>query len=79
MAAHIVIENEALGARSLSSPEALPGWEGRGWVAVGGCSDPNREPIRTDAELTAHEKAEAERIAALLNPDAAPAASRSRK
>lgn len=79
MAAHIVIENTALGGvRSLSTPDALPGWEARGWVALGGCADPGRDPLRTDAEQAAFDESEAVRIAGLLNPDAAPA-SRSRK
>lgn len=68
-AVHIVIEHADLGARSLCTPDALPAWEGRGWVALGGCSDPYRDPIRTDAEQSAFDASEAERIAALLKSD----------
>lgn len=80
-ASHIVIENPTLDARSVCAPEALSAWEARGWVALGGTSDPARDPIRTDAEQAAHDAAEAERIAALLAPksDEAPAPSRPRK
>ena len=78
----IVISNDAIGpetVRALSSPEALTSFEARGWVALGGCSDPARDPLRTDAEQLAYDKAERERIAALLKSDAAPATSRPRK
>lgn len=79
-AVHIVIENPSLSfARSLCTLDALAAWEGRGWVAVGACTDPAREPIRTDTEQAEHEQAEAQRIAALLESDVAPAASRPRK
>jgi hypothetical protein len=79
-AVQIVIENPALSfARSLCTIDALSAWEGRGWVAVGACTDPSRDPIRTDTEQAEHDQAEAERIAALLKSDAAPATSRPRK
>lgn len=74
----VVIEHPEAG-RSLSSVDALPAWEGRGWTALGPCSDRNRDPIRTDAEWRADAAAEAERIAALLKSDDAPAPSRPRK
>jgi hypothetical protein len=61
----VVIENPD-GVRALASPEALPQFEGRGFVAVGGCTDRYRDPILTDTEHTAAVTAEAERVAALL-------------
>ena len=67
----IVIENPQLdGARSLSTIDALSAWEGRGWVALGACTDPAREPIQTDTEFAAAQAADAKRIAALLKSDA---------
>ena len=78
--ASIVIVNEALnGARALVAPDALPQFESRGWVAVGGCSEPSRDPIRTDTEFAADQAAESARIAALLKSDVAPAPSRPSK
>lgn len=78
-ATHLVIEHPDLGARTVCHPDALSAWEGRGWVALGGTSDPARDPLRTDAEQATHDAAEAERIAALLKSDDAPAPSRPRK
>lgn len=69
--ADIVIQNDALGgARALVSPDALPQWEGRGWSAVGGCSEPGRTPILTDTEFEAAQRAEAKRIRDILARDA---------
>lgn len=80
MALNLVIENPQLGgARALIDPVALPQHEARGWVGVGPCSEPGREPLLTDAEQAAHDAAEAERVAALLKSDAAPATSRPKK
>ncbi len=70
MALNLLVENEALNARAVIDPVALPQHEARGWVGVGLCSDPSRVPLRTDAEQAAHEQAEAERVAALLKSDA---------
>lgn len=78
--ASIVIVNDTLdGARSLVDPDALPQWEARGWVALGGCSEPGRTPVLTDTEYAAAQAAEAARVAALLRSDAAPAPSRPSK
>ncbi len=74
----VVIQSPS-GARALSTTDALSAWEGRGFTAVGGCSDPAREPLLTDTEQAAHDAAEAERIAALLKSDPASAASRPSK
>lgn len=79
MALNLVIENTALNARALIDPVALPQHELRGWVGVGLCSEPSRDPLLTDTEAAAAAAAEAERIAALLKSDAAPATSRPKK
>lgn len=79
MALNLVVANEALTARALIDPEALPELELRGWVAVGACSDPSRSPLRTDAEAAADAAAESKRVSALLKSDAAPAPSRPSK
>jgi hypothetical protein len=84
-ATRVVIEHEwpdAPTTRAVIAVDALTTHEARGWVALGPCSDPLRDPIRTDQEQAAHDAAEAERIAALLappSPDDAPAPSRPRK
>jgi len=63
----LVIANAALdGARAVVAPESLAEWELRGWEAVGPTSVPGR--AQTDAEAAAEEKAEAARLAALLDP-----------
>lgn len=74
----VVVETSE-GVRALASPDALSQFEGRGWAAVGGCTDRYREPILTDSEHTAAVAVEAERIAALLKSDVAPASSRPSK
>ncbi len=81
MARNLVIEQPDLGLRALIDPDALRQHELRGWVGVGPCSDPFRDPIRTDAEQADFDAAEASRVAALLAPEsgAAPAVSRPRK
>ena len=64
-----VLENAALdGARILCHRDAIPQYEGRGWVVVGVCSDPAREPLRTDDEQAAFDASEAARLGALLAP-----------
>lgn len=64
-----VLENAALdGARILAHPDAIPQHEARGWVVVGPCSDPLRDPIRTDDEQAAFDASEAARLGALLDP-----------
>ena len=71
MTTRVVIEHEwpdEAPTRAVIAVEALVAHEARGWVALGPCSDPLRDPIRTDAEQLAHDAAEAERIAALLKP-----------
>lgn len=69
MTALVVLENPSLdGARCLVDVAALPQYEGRGWVALGPCSDRHRDPLRTDAEQAAHDADVAARAAAVLNP-----------
>lgn len=80
MALDLVIENAQLdGARALIDPEALLQHEVRGWVAVGFCSEPGRNPLLTDAEHAAALAAQAKRLEALRKSDAAPASSRPSK
>lgn len=79
MALNLVIENAQLNARALIDPDSLPDLEVRGWVGVGVCTEPGREPLLTDAETAAAAAVEAKRIAALLKSDAAPAPSRPSK
>jgi hypothetical protein len=79
MARNLLIANEQLGSRAVIDPVSLPDLEVRGWVGVGLCSEPSRVPLLTDAEAAAVAAAEAERIAALLKSDVAPAASRPSK
>ena len=80
MALELLIENTALGgARAVVDPVSLPAFEARGWVAVGICSEPGRDPLLTDAEFAAEAAAAAKRLAALRKSDAAPATSRPRK
>ena len=65
----IVIENPQLdGARAVIDTDALRDHELRGWQPVGPTSDPSRSPIRTDAEQSEWDAAEAARIAQLLDP-----------
>lgn len=81
--AQVLLANDALdGARILAQPEAVTQWEARGWVALGPCSDPFRDPLRTDVEQADHDAAQAARLAALSaapESDAAPATSRPKK
>lgn len=72
MARNLLIENASLGQRAVIDPVSLPDLEVRGWVGVGRCSEPSRDPLLTDDEAAAAEAAEAARIAALLQSDAAP-------
>lgn len=79
MALNLLIENAQLKSRAVIDPVSLRQYEVRGWVPVGACSEPGREPLLTDDELAAQDAADAERIAALLKSDAAPATSRPKK
>lgn len=73
----IVIENPQLdGARAVIDTDALRDHELRGWRPVGPTSDPSRSPIRTDAEQSEWDAAEAARIAQLLDPKPAEATAR---
>ena len=69
MSGLIVLANDALdGARILADVDALHQLEGRGWAALGPCSDRHRDPLRTDAEQADHDAQVAARAAAVLNP-----------
>jgi len=75
----VVLENAALdGARCLIDVAALPQYEGRGWVALGPCSDRHRDPLLTDDEQAAHDADVAARAARALNPSAGAAAAASK-
>jgi hypothetical protein len=81
VARNLLIEHPVEGLRAVIDPVALRQHEDRGWVGVGLCSEPSRDPLLTDAEQAAADTAERERIAALLAPESgeAPAPSRPRK
>lgn len=57
------------GNRFLTAPESLTQWEARGAVALGGCTDRARDPLRTDAEQAAYDAELSARVAALLAPE----------
>lgn len=82
MARNLLIEHPEFGHRAVIDPDALRQHELRGWVGVGLCSEPTRDPLLTDAEQAEANAAEAARIAALLaapESDDASAPSRPRK
>lgn len=69
MARNLLVENKQLGTRAVIDPVSLPDHEVRGWVPIGLCSEPTREPLLTDEEAAAVAAAEAKRIARLLKSD----------
>lgn len=79
----LVIETTQFGddRRQVIDVEHLPWHEARGWTAVGETTDPNRDPVRTDAEWADFYASEQARIAAFAAPksDDAPAPSRPKK
>jgi hypothetical protein len=81
MSAPMLVMEWPDGLRFLTAPESLVQWEARGAVALGGCIDRARNPLRTDAEQATYDAELAARVAALMSPesDDAPAPSRPRK
>ena len=80
MARNLIVEHPQFGdVRAVIDPVTLHDHELRGYVAVGACSNPHRQPLLTDTEQAAYDASEAERVAALLKSDVASASSRPSK